>query len=97
MTGTAGKVDPGNLDAPYLVMDWFQPSKPASNGCRYVAVIGWVQKKIAFGVPTKVKKKMSARALHFARIHWRIERERFLFHSDNEGVLMASTTFLNKR
>eukprot|EP00399_MALV-I-05_sp_L67-4_P000175 gene175-96_t len=82
--GSASKCH-GNV--PLLTFDWLQPTKVASNGCRYVGVVGWVQKKCAFPVCTKKKEGMSVEVLHSARAAWGLLGRSFVIHTDNEGVL----------
>ena len=86
--GTIEGVRKGNgLEVPILTFDWLQPSKGATNGCRFIGVVGWVQKGVVFGWCTKAKKDKVVECIHAARVAWGIDGRKLSLFSEDEGAL----------
>lgn len=73
-----------------FTIDWAQPKVVASNGQRYMAVVGHVNSGAVFCRGFKVKQGASVTALHSARMALGLENEAFVVHSDNERILSGS-------
>lgn len=72
-----------------LTFDWVNPSEIASNGARYLAVVGFPEKNCCYAQGFKVKAGSVSIAIHEARCLWGIEDVPFVLHSDNEGVIVG--------
>lgn len=73
-----------------LTFDWANPTETSSDGAKYLAVVGYVDKGCAYTRGYKVKTGNVADAVHEARVAWGIEHLPFTLHTDNERVVVGT-------
>lgn len=88
--GATGADDPKIAGRELIVMDWACPSGVASDGSRFMAVVGHVGLGCIFVRGYKGKTGSSVDALHEARKLWGIEKRPFVLHTDNEKNLIGT-------
>lgn len=82
---------------PLVVMDWVNPSQQASNGAKYMAVLGLIAdpedesaETLMYARGFQTKANNSHLALEDAVKKFGLEGMKFELHSDNEGVLKCA-------